>query len=41
MVEVVLAEVLIELELIDPMLFLGWADGAVDRWADAVAARFR
>lgn len=30
--------VLMELELIDPMLFLGYADGAPERFADAVAA---
>jgi glutathione synthase/RimK-type ligase-like ATP-grasp enzyme len=33
--------VLMELELIDPMLFLGWSEGAPGRFAKAVASFFR
>lgn len=33
--------ILMEYEAIDPMLFLGWSDGAPERWADALATAFR
>lgn len=33
--------VLVELELVEPSLFLGYADGAADRLADAISARLR
>ncbi len=33
--------VVVELELVEPSLFLGFADGAADRLADAISARLR
>jgi len=35
------APMLLELELTEPSLFLKWDDGALDRFADAIAARVR
>lgn len=33
--------VVVELELVEPSLFLGYSDGAADRFADAISARLR